>query len=175
MSSLRPNRPIGLRIMNGVGGALRAVGVPLVRLDERSLLELDQAAKNTGLSDFGDDRFRQPLRILLDAFENEVALTLLGHVIARADVVRMLENRLRMVDTHQRHPEIAEGRIEQPVFILGLPRTGTTILHEHLAQDPATHVRCAYGSSVRGWGLTAGGRGDAAGERGRRAFMLPTL
>ncbi len=138
MGSFQPHRPLGLRLMNGVGGALRAAGVPLVRLDETSLLE--RAAKNTGLSNFGDDAFRTPLGILLNAFEHEAALTTLGRVIARTDIVRTLENRLRMVDTHQRHPEIADGAIRQPLFILGLPRTGTTILHELLAQDPANRV-----------------------------------
>ncbi|MBI1818548.1 MAG: sulfotransferase [Deltaproteobacteria bacterium] len=138
MSAYRPYRPLGLRLFNAAGGALRAAGLPLVRLDKRSLL--DQAARNTGLSDFGDERFREPLRILLDAFEHEAALTMLGRVIARSDAVRTLENRLRMIDTHKRHPEIGERPIERPLFILGLPRTGTTILHELLAQDPATRV-----------------------------------
>ncbi len=111
--------------------------MPLVRLDEQLL---DRAAKNTGLSDFGDEAFREPLRILLSSFENEAALTLLGRLIARTDTLRTLENRLRHVDTLKRHPEIAAAPIRQPLFILGLPRTGTTILHELLAQDPANRV-----------------------------------
>jgi hypothetical protein len=121
-----------------VGGALRAAGLPLVRLDETSLL--DRAARNTGLTDFGDDRFRTPLRVLLDAFEHEAALTLLGRIIARSELVRLLENRLRMTAARRANPEIDRERIEQPLFILGLPRTGTTILHELLAQDPANRV-----------------------------------
>jgi sulfotransferase family protein len=138
MAAIRPYRPLGLRVFNGVGGALRDAGLPLVRLDEKSLLE--QAAKNTGLSDFGDDGFREPLRVLLASFENEAALTLLGRIIARSDTVRTLENRLHFVDTLKRHPEIAAAPIRQPLFILGLPRTGTTILHELLARDPANRV-----------------------------------
>src|SRR5512143_2879792 len=127
MGASRPHRPPFLRLLNGVGGALRAAGVPLVRLDERSLL--DSAAKNTGLSDFGDEAFRAPLRILLSSFETEAALTLLGRIIARTDTLRTLVNRLRHVDTLKHHPEILEAPIRQPLFILGLPRTGTTILH----------------------------------------------
>lgn len=138
MRNARPHRPIGLRLINGVGGALRAAGLPLVGLDEASLLQ--RAVRNTRLSDFGDESFRVPLRRLLDAFEQEAALTVLGRMIARADIVRLLENRLRMTDTHKRHPEIGEGRVERPLFILGLPRTGTTILHELLAQDRANRV-----------------------------------
>ncbi len=131
-------RPFGLRALNGIGGALRAVGVPLVRLDEPSLLA--RAVKRTGLDDFGDDFFRQPLRLLLNAFEEEAALTTLGRMIARADVLRLLENRLRMTDALKRHPEIERGKITRPLFIIGLPRTGTTILHELMAQDPANRV-----------------------------------
>jgi hypothetical protein len=135
---VRPARPIGLRILNGMGGALRAAGWPLVRLDEASLLE--RATKTTGLTDFGTPAFRDPLRRLLDAFENEASLTTLGRLIARTDVVRLLENRLRMEETHKHHPEIAAGPIQKPIFIIGLPRTGTTILHELMAQDSCNRV-----------------------------------
>jgi hypothetical protein len=133
-----PRRPLGLRVLNGVGGALRAAGLPLVRLDEASLVS--RATRTTGLSDFGDDAFRTPLRRLLEALEGEAALTLLGRLIARADLVRLLANRLRMVDARARHQGIAAGEIRRPLFVVGLPRTGTTILHELLAQDPANRV-----------------------------------
>jgi Sulfotransferase family len=131
-------RPLALRVLNGVGGALRAAGVPLVPLDEATLCA--RATRATGLADFGDGRFREPLRRLLDGFEREAGLSVLGRLIARADVVRLLANRLRMMDAHTRHPEIAAGEIRRPIFVVGLPRTGTSILHELLAQDPANRV-----------------------------------
>jgi hypothetical protein len=134
----RPRRPLAIRLLNGTGRALRAGGLPLVRLDDAALLA--RATRATGLDDFGDDAFRAPLRRLLDAFEREAGLTLLGRIIARADVVRLLENRLRMLDTRRRHPEIDARDVRRPIFIVGLPRTGTTILHELLAQDPANRV-----------------------------------
>ncbi|TMA47783.1 MAG: sulfotransferase [Deltaproteobacteria bacterium] len=133
-----PRRPLGLRLLNRTGRALRAVGLPVLRLDEASLLA--RASRRTGLDDFGDGAFRESLRRLLDALEHEAALTLLGRLIARADCVRLLENRLRIVHTLRRHPEIERQDIRQPIFIVGLPRTGTTILHELLAQDPANRV-----------------------------------
>ncbi|MGH7785232.1 MAG: sulfotransferase family protein [Candidatus Binatia bacterium] len=133
-----PARPLGLRVFNRVGGSLRALGVPLVSLDERGLDA--RARKLTGLADFGDPAFREPLRALLDSFETEAALSMLGRVIARTDMVRLLVNRLYMADARRRHPEIAAGSIERPLFIVGLPRTGTTILHELMAQDPANRV-----------------------------------
>src|SRR6185369_12715934 len=87
-----------------------------------------------------DPFFREPLRVLLDAFETEAELNMLGRVIARTDTVRLLQNRLRMADVLNHHPEISSGEIRQPIFIVGLPRTGTTILHELMAQDPANRV-----------------------------------
>ncbi|MFN8543070.1 MAG: sulfotransferase [Candidatus Binatia bacterium] len=74
------------------------------------------------------------------SFEDEAHLTLLGRIIIRQDLVRLLENRLHMTAERRRHPAIGDERITRPVFIVGLPRTGTTILHELLAQDPANRV-----------------------------------
>ena len=133
-----PARPLALRMLNGAGSALRAVGVPLLALDEPGLYS--RAARQTGLDDFGDDAFREPFRLLLTGLERDAALTTLGRIIARTDLTRLLENRLRMVDARKRHPEIAAGRIDRPVFIVGLPRTGTTILHQLMAQDPRNRV-----------------------------------
>ena len=138
MPSVALRRPLGLRVLNGAGRALRAAGLPLVRLDEESLCA--RARRATGLADFGDERFQTPFRRLLDAFEHEAALTVLGRLIARQDLVRLLANRLRIVDAHARNPEIGAAEIHRPIFVIGLPRTGTSILHELLAQDPANRV-----------------------------------
>ena len=132
------SRPLGLRVFDRAGGALRRVGLPLVDLDAAALF--DRAQRLTGLSDFGDPFFREPFRVLLDSFETEAELNMLGRVIARTDIVRLLENRLHMADVLDHHPEIGAGEIRQPVFIVGQPRTGTTILHELLAQDPENRV-----------------------------------
>ena len=136
--SSTPSRPLGLRLLNGVGGALRAAGLPLVRLDEASLLA--EASRRARLDDFGDDAFRDPLRRLLASYESEARLTLLGRLIARRDAVRLLENRLHLADTCRRHPEIAAEPVRAPIVVVGLPRTGTTVLHALLAQDPETRV-----------------------------------
>jgi hypothetical protein len=135
----RAARPLGLRLLNGAGAALRALGLPLVRLDEASLLAAASRAAG-GLDDFGDPGFREPLRRLLESFERDARLTLLGRFIVRSDLLRTLEQRLRVEAAWRRHPEIGEGRVERPLFVLGLPRTGTSILHELMAQDPATRV-----------------------------------
>ena len=138
MTEGRAARPFGLRLFNGAGAALRNLGLPLVRLEADQLLS--KARRQTGLDDFGDDGFQEPLRRLIASLERDGGLTVLGRIIARDDLVRLLSNRLRVVETCKRHPEIEAGAIERPLFILGLPRTGTSILHELLAQDPANRV-----------------------------------
>jgi len=139
---LRAARPLGLRVFNRAGAALRKLGVPLVRLDPDSLLQT--ARKNTGLSDYGHDRFREPLERLVTSLETEAKLTMLGRVIARRDLVRLLEGRLRHTELRKQHREIEWERIERPLFILGMPRTGTSILHELMAQDPHNRVPMSW-------------------------------
>ena len=133
-----PPKPFALRALNVAGGGLRALGVPLVRLDETSLLA--EASRRARLDDYGHGAFRDPLRRLLASLEDEAALTVLGRVIARRDLLRLLENRLRMEGEHRAHPEIAAGAVRAPLVIMGLPRTGTSILHQLLAQDPENRV-----------------------------------
>jgi hypothetical protein len=109
-----------------------------VRLDPDELLE--EAQRSTGLRDFGGDAFLEPYRIFLRACESEAKLHALGRLLVRGDVLTWLENRLRLHEARRRDPSIAAQRIECPIFITGLPRTGTTILHELLMQDPDNRV-----------------------------------
>lgn len=124
-----------VRALNRGGRVIARTGYPLVRLDEPALL--DEARRRTGLEDFGGDAFREPLARLLQSFESEASLTLLGRIAARQDLLRLLSNRLRMQEDRRRHPEIGAEQVRQPIFVTGLPRTGTTLLHGLLAQDPA--------------------------------------
>lgn len=115
---------------------LGRTGAGLVALDDRALL--DECQRRWGLGDFGEDAtLREGLRRLVASFENEAGLTLLGRVAARQDLRRLLENRLRMQEDRRRHPGIAAEEIRQPLFVTGLPRTGTTLLQGLLASDPA--------------------------------------
>jgi hypothetical protein len=106
-----------------------------VRLEPDALME-DAAAK-TGLSDFGGDRFREPLDVLCDAFRTEAGLSGPGLVSNQALFVQLLSNRLLVEDLLRRHPEIHDVRIAAPIIVCGLPRTGTTHLHNLMAADPA--------------------------------------
>lgn len=134
--------PIPIRALNGVGGLLARGGLSFPSLDEDTLIA--RARRDTGLDDFGDDWFRTPLRRLLHALETEAAMTTLGRITTRADLLRILANRLRIEDAHRRHPEVAAAPVTAPIFVIGLPRTGTSILHDLLAQDPANRVPMSW-------------------------------
>ena len=100
----------------------------------------EASARSGGLSDFGQTSINEPLAILLDSLEREGQLNAMGRVIARERVVGHLVNRLLYVGDRSKHPAIAQERVEKPVFIIGMPRTGTTILHDILGQDPSNRV-----------------------------------
>lgn len=109
-----------------------------VRLDPDALLA--EARRATGLEDFGPPDIEEPFRRVIRSYEREAGLTLVGRIAARQDTLRLLENRLRMEADRTRHPEIAAVEVRRPLFVAGLPRTGTTLLHGLLAQDPANRV-----------------------------------
>lgn len=121
-----PRRPLFARAVNLVGA-----GPPL----ERSEL-MAAATRGTGLSNFGDPAFEEPLAVLLDSLDREARLHALGRAIMRGRVLAMLKNRLRIEALYQAHPEIEAVRLEQPIVIAGLQRTGTTLLQRLLAADP---------------------------------------
>jgi hypothetical protein len=102
-------------------------------------LDLDEliatAQRSTGLSDFGDDDWREPFEILVRAVEEEADLHFFGRLWTRQDFILLLETRLKIEATYKANPEIEDVVIDRPVFITGMPRSGTSILFELLAQD----------------------------------------
>lgn len=96
---------------------------------------LQMASMATGLADFGPETFRAGLERLLDSV-NGLRLTDLGVLRARNAVLGNLAARLGVWDHRKRHPQLAEEEIRSPIFVIGLPRTGTTLLFGLLAQDP---------------------------------------
>jgi hypothetical protein len=108
--------------------------------DESMSLEaesiLAEARQKTGLDDFGDDSFREPMERLLRSMEEEAELSATGRAMQRARVVGLLVNRLRAEDHFRRFPEILDEELGEPLVIVGLARTGTTMLHRMIASDP---------------------------------------
>ena len=95
-----------------------------------------EARAQTGLEDFGGP-FEDRLAALLTGLRDEAGLTPFGVVVNHALVVQLLRNRLLIEDLLQRHPEIRDIPVERPIVICGLPRTGTTHLHNLISSDPA--------------------------------------
>ena len=124
-SSIRP-------LFNGLVGGLSSSNLL------PSSLELDDlvraAIRLAKSDDFGGDDWKEPLYLLLESYLSSANLTELGRVIARRLVIGMLTNRLRVARKFQTSTSLPN--VEKPVFILGLPRTGSTLLHELLDVHP---------------------------------------
>ena len=99
---------------------------------------VEQACELAGSDDFGDDdTWRDGLARLCEGFVSEARLNDLGVEIAVLDVIRPLTSRLQIVKWRKENPAVAAQPVTRPIFIVGQPRTGTTILFDLLAQDPA--------------------------------------
>lgn len=96
----------------------------------------EAATRMTGLSDFGGDEYHQALRLLVDGFTHEAGLTGVGNTQHRSFLRGALAARLLAQDAFTRHPEHAGVRIERPIFVTGIQRSGTTALQRLLHADP---------------------------------------
>jgi hypothetical protein len=94
------------------------------------------ATRLTGLDDFGDDEYLEGLRVLLKSYADDAGLTPEGNKAQRAFLRGALVARLLSESAWRQHPEYAQVAIERPIFVTGLPRTGTTALHRLLTADP---------------------------------------
>lgn len=135
MSWKPPDRAPWVDKVVAYGRGLGDEGRSMVPLGAEDLLAAARQA--TGLDDAGDDWFREPLRRLCTALEDEAELHLAGRLRARAELQQILQNRLRLVDLWQREPAVSEETVASPIIVTGLGRSGTTLLHELLSCDPA--------------------------------------
>ncbi len=103
-------------------------------------LVVEAQERTGGLDDFGSDPYVEPLARFVDSLNTEARLNDVGRFMAKARVLLHTVNRLHYVEDRKRFPAIADVTIEKPVFIVGMPRTGTTILHDILDQDPANRA-----------------------------------
>jgi len=133
---IAPPHPQWLATVNREGSCFNLSAV--VPLDQDSLIA--HACRTIGLSDFGDEGWREPFSVLVKALEEEAQLTLMGRLMARNDIILWLSTRLQVTETLRANPEILEQDIKAPMVIAGLPRSGTSILFELLAQDPEVGV-----------------------------------
>jgi hypothetical protein len=90
--------------------------------------------------ELGPGQFVEGLDRFVDSLNRDARLNDVGRFIAEERILLHVNNRLQYVGDRQRYPEIAQVDVVKPVFIVGLPRTGTTILHDILNQDPANRA-----------------------------------
>jgi hypothetical protein len=110
--------------------------------DGRSLISLEpdllrqSAEETTGFGDFGDTWWEEPFHRLCRSLNEEAQLHLPGRLRTRGELQIILQNRLRLVDLWREEPAVADESIHAPIVVTGLGRSGTTLLHELLANDP---------------------------------------
>src|SRR5436853_3410162 len=132
----RLRSPIAIRALNRFGAMLN--GKVSRRIPPEELIET--ARRRANLNDFGNGDFREPLGCLLESCWRDARLNVIGNIALRSDILRILRNRLLLQRDRSLQPEIAQHRIRAPLFVLGLPRTGTTFLHTLLSADPANRA-----------------------------------
>jgi hypothetical protein len=96
----------------------------------------ESATRLTGLSDFGADDYTDGLAVILESYARDADLTPLGSKVARVGLRGALGARLLAEAAWQAHPEYAAVPVDRPIFVTGLPRSGTTALHRLLTADP---------------------------------------
>lgn len=140
LDQTRPTLPV--RLLNGCGALLDKSRIPRTSLRAVDLIET--AKRRCGLDDFGGGDFFEGLSRLLDSCQRESQLNLIGRIVLRADLIRILCSRLFMQRDRQVYPRVVRQKIREPLFIVGLPRSGTTLLHTLLAVDPEHRVPLSW-------------------------------
>ena len=152
---LRPFRPLGIRVINSIGTLLSTVGLldRAVSLDPDYLMAA--ACSKLGrtypkshcvLRDAEDEEWHESFHRLTNALQHEANLTMLGRVVAQGQIMGILETRGRLLEEFAKEEKeisnesLSTADFVDPIFIVGLPRTGTTLLSRLLALDPANRA-----------------------------------
>jgi len=137
----RPHRPLPVRAANRaarlLGSKHRALGLDPVEL-------MNTVAAQMRLDDFGSDEFVEPLNVLSASLDHEAALTPLGRYFARGQLLTALRNRLLLREATRQDPGLVEEPLAPVTIIVGLPRTGSTLLQHLLACDPQHRALIAW-------------------------------
>ena len=104
------------------------------QLNEEALIA-SAISKANGLADFGDGQALDALHQLIKSLNEESELSAVGRLFVKQWIINTIKSRLLLQDYWKKHPELSSVEIKKPLFIVGLPRTGTTILLNLLAQD----------------------------------------
>src|SRR5882762_2899342 len=132
LQQIRPQLPV--RLFNGFGALLEKSRIASTRMFATDLIET--AERRSGLDDFAEGEFFEALSRLLDSCQDEARLNLIGKIALKVDVLEALCARLKMERDRRLYPNISRQEIREPLFIVGLPRSGTSVMHRLLAADP---------------------------------------
>ena len=132
LQQIRPLLPV--RLFNGFGALLEKTRIPSTRMVATDLIET--AKRRCDLDDFGEGDFFEALSRLLESCQDEARLNLIGKIALKTDVLETLCARLKIGRDRQLYPNITRQEIREPLFIIGLPRSGTSVLHRLLSADP---------------------------------------
>ncbi|HEX8869357.1 MAG TPA: sulfotransferase, partial [Lentzea sp.] len=127
---------------------------------------MEKASAKTGLADFGDDWFREPLDVLVRSLNTEAALSPLGYELTKHRLTALLADRLRLRALQQAHPEVLDVEVRVAAEICGLPRTGSTLLHRLLSASPQVTSTLSWEVA---YPIPFPGEGPDGAERKRRA------
>ena len=123
-----------LKALNAVGHALKRLGKEVPSLAPAAVV--NAAAKQAGSSDLGSDSYQEPLEVFLRSCETEAELTTFGRILVTKMLSAALANRIDLHRWAVNHPGIRQEIIASPWIIVGLPRTGTSVLSNLLGLDP---------------------------------------
>ncbi len=138
-TTLEQTRPLlPVRLLNRWGALLEKTRIQRTPLLAVNLIET--AKRRCDLDDFGGGDFFEAISRLLESCQRESRLNLIGRIALRSDLLHTLCSRLMMERDRQLYRGIAQEEIREPLFIVGLPRSGTTLLHTLLAADPEHRV-----------------------------------
>jgi Sulfotransferase family len=123
-----------LRGLNILGAGLQRVGIELTSLDPDAVVAA--AIERAGSSDLGSDSYREALEQYCASLDEEARLSTFGRMVVREMIVSSLATRIELRSWTKAHPTAADEKIVRPWIIIGLPRTGTSLLSQLLALDP---------------------------------------
>jgi hypothetical protein len=121
------------RLVNALAGLAASAGLSFTQIDRASILQISE--RKTGLQDWGNAQHLEFLDRLVELVQRD-DFTHLSRVVTRQAVIKAASNRLRLVEHLKQNEEVLRGTLGRPIFVLGFPRTGTTLLQNLLCLSP---------------------------------------
>ena len=159
-------RPAPIALYNIAGRTLGKVGLRKHSIDAARLMR--SAQKKSGLSAFGDESFVEPFEVMVESINVDANLSPIGLTIVHGRLLGILINKLRTEAALKANPQILDRPINAPIVIVGLARTGTSMLHRLIAQDTKIRALAAWES------MNPAPKEKTSAARTTRASQLPS-